>query len=406
MVVTRRTVYLCLLGGASASLVLFSVLGNAELLPAALGRFRRYFNLAHENNLAAWWSGSLLLVAALHALDGRATATRLGDRATAAAWAALALVLTALSLDEIGSLHERAEQFVPLKSWWSLLPFAIVLVGIAGWSAWQLWKRHRPRADVVLIAVAFACFGSVAFQEELEHALDWPAWALPLRLGVEEGSELIGMLLLIAATSAASGGVFARAAANTSAPVFSAVRPLASWPLAALPILAVPVFAAVTARLTDVNRGHPADWLAATLFLLAALAAWSGWLEGKRFSSREFAAGGVCLCASAAAVQVGSSETTLVGTLLVNDRLAALACLVAVLAAIGVRSTGGPGRLAPARGLLAVAAVVVAGLAVANPGRLAVYTASGYAAAFAVFSFARSPVAARSSAQAPLEKAA
>src|SRR5690606_5419470 len=131
--------------------------------------------------------------------------------------------------------------------------FAIVLVGLAGWSAWQLWKRHRPRFDVVLIALAFASFGSVALQEELEHALVWPAWALPLRLGVEEGTELLGMLLLIAATSASSGGFFARSAADAAAPVFAAVRPLATWPLAALLVVAVPVFAFTTVQFTDVN---------------------------------------------------------------------------------------------------------------------------------------------------------
>src|SRR5690606_32202148 len=142
-----RAVYLSVLGGISALLIALSVAANAELLPAALRSLRRYFNLAHENNLAAWWSGSLLLVAALHALDGRAKLASLGDRRTAAAWAALALVLIALSLDEVGSLHERAERFVPLERWWALLPFGVVLLGVAGWSAWQLWKRHRPRSD-------------------------------------------------------------------------------------------------------------------------------------------------------------------------------------------------------------------------------------------------------------------
>src|SRR5690606_16237834 len=175
------------------------------------------------------------------ALDGRSRLAGLGDRRTAAAWAALALVLIALSLDEVGSLHERAERFVPLERWWALLPFGVVLLGVAGWSAWQLWKRHRPRSDVVLIAAAFALFGSVAFQEELEHALVWPAWALPLRLGIEEGTELAAMLLLIVATSACSGGIFARHAAASTGPVFAASRSLATRPLVALPILAVPL---------------------------------------------------------------------------------------------------------------------------------------------------------------------
>src|SRR5690606_1686671 len=125
------------------------------------------------------------------------------------------------------------------------------------------------------------------------------------------------MLLLIVATSACSGGIFARHAAGSTGPVFAASRSLATWPLVALPILAVPLFALGTMQFTDVNRGHPADWLAATLFLLAALAAWSSFLEGQRFSHRDMAAGTLCLCASAAAVQVGSEQVTFFGTLIV-----------------------------------------------------------------------------------------
>jgi hypothetical protein len=384
MIDKRRAVYLYAVGGVSVLLVLLSVTSaSTELVPLALRQtLRRYFSLARENNLAVWWSGAVLAVAALHALDGRERLARAGDRNTAWAWAALALVLVALSLDEIGSLHERAELFVPLESWWALLPFAIVLLGLAGWSSVRLFMRHRPRSDVVLIAVSFACFASVALQEQLEHALDWPAWALPLRLGVEEGTELVGMTLLIIATSACSGSFFARRSEDASAPVFSAARALASAPFLAAAIVAVALFAVGTARLTDTNRGHPADWLAAMLFLLAAIAAWSSWLEGKRATRREIAVGGVCLWTSAATVQIGSEQITAFGTWVISDRLAALACALAALAVIAGTGTSS-GRFARPSGLLALGAVALAAFAAGNPGRLVTYLASGYAAVLA-----------------------
>lgn len=212
------------------------------------------------------------------------------------------------------------------------------------------------------------------------------------------------MLLLIAATSACSGGFFARRSADASAPVFAAVRTLATWPLLALPILVVPVFAVGTAQLTDTDRGHPADWLVAMLFLLAAIAAWSSRLEG--LSRRALAAGGICICASAAAVQHGPEQTTLLGTLIVNDRLAALACLFAALAALGSWTAASPSRLDSSRVLLALVAVALAALAASNPGRFVVYSTSGYAAVFALWSLVHRPAVGWVDARPRLRKAA
>jgi hypothetical protein len=38
----------------------------------------------------------------------------------------------------------------------------------------------------------FIIFGSVAFQEYLEFTLKWPWWGQGRRVGIEEGTELLG----------------------------------------------------------------------------------------------------------------------------------------------------------------------------------------------------------------------
>jgi hypothetical protein len=53
----------------------------------------------------------------------------------------------------------------------------------------------------VILFVGFSCFGSVVAQEFFEHNVNWPQWALGLRVGVEEGSELLGILLCLFAAS-------------------------------------------------------------------------------------------------------------------------------------------------------------------------------------------------------------
>lgn len=150
-----------------------------------------HFNLAGEMTLAAWWSGVLLLLVVLLAYEMSGREGEPGH-----AWRILAALFVLLSFDEIGSLHERAGNTTAGT-------LGLLLAGIVGGSAflyacWILWQQGRDRKGVVLLLLGGAVLASAAPQEFLEHRLDWPLFLQGARVAVEEGSELMGMLLCLA----------------------------------------------------------------------------------------------------------------------------------------------------------------------------------------------------------------
>lgn len=305
---------------------------------------RRTVNLALENNIGAWWSGAVLFLAAMHFYDGYWRYREANAPSLSRAWLVLAGVMAALSLDEVGSLHERADMLLAFGTWWSLLPFALILVGAVAWAFWQLWASPVERRFLPYIFVGFACFGTVAFQEHLEHALSWEPWMIPLRTAVEEGTEFLGMFLLIGVGMRHSGGVFGTAPSGARS-TFNMPATLPPWVLAAV-IAALPVTAFITARL-DQGRGHPSDWLAAMLFLIAAFAAVGDPLSGTPSARlRRIVTGGLLIAASALSVQLAPLWTATLFGAAVSVRLAALSVLLAVIAGtvgLATRRDGPPG---------------------------------------------------------------
>lgn len=233
---------------------------------------KQQFNLAIENNFATWWSGILLLLITLHASDGfflKRSSNPLQSRG----WAAIALIFAILSMDEIGSIHERASKLISLGGiWWSLLPFAIVVLFLIFYSFYALYKSKVSYRRLILIVIGFGLLGSVVVQEFIEHIVVWAPWIKPLRNSVEEGSELLGMLFLLKACMPNTLGLFA--GKPGMGPVFKIATEMRSY-LLALSILALPVAVYVTVLWskgqTAHYQGHPADWVAAVLFVLAGL---------------------------------------------------------------------------------------------------------------------------------------
>lgn len=358
-----------------AATVVFQELDIAQL---------SHLTLTQENNVGAWWSGILLLIGAIHAFDGYRL-WKYERRRVARGWAALSLVLLILSLDEIGSLHERVELWLPGGAWLNVLPFASVVVGLFAYAVASLWPGRDYRRAAVLIVLAFLCFGATAFQDYLEHNEIWMNMiSRGVRAGLEEGSELAGMLLLIRAALPNTGGIFRRNMASR-APVldapFSWRRYLVPGALALSPVLAY----ASAGWLLD-HRGHPAAWLASALYFLAAVAALRPFARtGTKGSLWHWVLAGSAALASASStalnnmlpyVLAGLSLVTAGAWLLVPSawamerRLTAAGVLLGVAVLLLAVQTGYMLRLMPVLGGLLVYGVTTALIRQRVPERL------------------------------------
>ncbi|GMU20392.1 MAG: hypothetical protein AMXMBFR13_04890 [Phycisphaerae bacterium] len=174
---------------------LLATLGAAWQVPGEV--LLRPFSLANEMNLAAWWSGALLL---LFGLLCHSIALRLKPLHLPASRAMLVLSLLGLGLfcDEVGSIHERAEFLVPLDGDLALAPFALLGAAALGWSLHRLRQARSVCGNTwKLIALAFLLFGSVYLMEFAEHRIHWTLFTEGLRTVVEEGTELAAMSILL-----------------------------------------------------------------------------------------------------------------------------------------------------------------------------------------------------------------
>jgi len=234
-------------------------------LPSSVaGGFLHYFDLAFEMNVAAWWSGVSLFALALLAYQFASTWQ---DRARPA-WILLSILLLLFSWDEIGSFHERAggiQRLVPF-----MVLFALLVAIVLGW----LFLFRQTRRACVLIALGFAAFGLGIFQEYLEQSLLMPDWTKGLRVGAEEGTELIGMFLILCGIVVEQNR---RGWPEPASRIFPNPQSLKNLPILLFAGLVIHLMASVilgTMPNQD-QRGNFAVWYpAAIFFLLACLFAW------------------------------------------------------------------------------------------------------------------------------------
>jgi hypothetical protein len=222
-------------------------------------RFLSFLNLQHEMNLACWWSGAQLFLAALVMWE-RASHGHARERT---AWALLAFVSAGLSFDEIGSIHERLGQ----QSWWPLLFVAGPLAAGVGWALFRLVRIPGRRVAVVFIVCAYALFGIVAGLEYLESVVGRRA-SQGLGVEVEEGLELLGFLcLLFAAIGRRAAGAAGLGAVIPDPGRLAYLPGLLTAGLVAYPVLAV----GIVPRFTDLYlRGNPTVWYPSAVFGLLA----------------------------------------------------------------------------------------------------------------------------------------
>ena len=250
----------------------------------------KHLDIGVESNLAALWSGTLLLLIALHAFDGFA-AHRTKTPAIARAWLMIAMVMAALSLDEIGSFHERVPTFGGQSQWLTLLPFAVFFGSMAVYALVVFFRSPRHSGSARLIAVGFLLFGTVAIQEYIQHNTDWTGYLFRVRTVVEEGTELLGMIFILKATMSNTKGMLGKPS-HEPFPVFEVIVDLRKIILFGGFFGAI-FLAYLSLNLTDhttfSQRGQPTAWLTSALFFLTALSAlrpvltdgrgagWQGW---------------------------------------------------------------------------------------------------------------------------------
>jgi hypothetical protein len=172
---------------------------NTALLPLFphLGVWK--LNLGAELNPAVWWSAIGLLMASL--LSWQRSSSDTGERL---AWLGLAGVWFAFFADELASIHERIGYWQGW-GWRGLLGFGVVFGLVLLYSITRLMRRESTRRSAWLISWAVVLFASVAWQEQIEHGIAWPSSFRGPRVGVEEGIELLAIVLILIAAMGPRG---------------------------------------------------------------------------------------------------------------------------------------------------------------------------------------------------------
>lgn len=186
-------------------------------LPNALRTFTKYWlvqgHLATENVIAAWYSSMLLLIVAVAATTAFACDRR-GAGRLRYGWLVFAAVFTLLSLDEIGSFHERVGMLRALPraggavGWVYVL--AIPILAVAAFMLAFAWAHlRRAPGAFPLMAAGVAMFLMNPVLEAVEMAMihgagqvqgTWQRTLHDVLLVLEEGVlELFGILCFLAA---------------------------------------------------------------------------------------------------------------------------------------------------------------------------------------------------------------
>lgn len=219
-----------------------------------------WVGLGGENNIGAWWSGMLLALAAFLAFDAFFNSEKALDEQRG--WLALGLALLLLSFDEIASLHESLSRL----SLGGLAVLGVVGLGLTGYGLTRLKRARVPARVLLRLVLAFGLLATVPIHEAVQELLEWrDPFIYGVRALLEEGTEIVAMLIFIAATQPNSTSLLRDSRDLLVAPVRR--RRL-------IALMAALLWAPLTAA-TFVLRdpGGPADWLAALLFLTCALLA-------------------------------------------------------------------------------------------------------------------------------------
>ena len=249
-------------------------------------------HLATENVVAAWYSSMLLLTVACLSLVAWAVGRREGR--LNAGWLIFAAIFVVLSLDEIGSLHERIGM-LPLADgravgWTYILAIPIGAVA-AFLTAFAWFHLRRVHVTMMLMVAGVLMFVMDPVLERIEMAMIHGAgavqgtWQRSLHdtlLVVEEGGlELFGILCFLGAVMAY---VARRSSGTVEWSIGSRTTLLISRACSVLLACGPFVAGALVARLPSGDTGIAENWFPATAWMLVAFAAVTGSVpaRGKR----------------------------------------------------------------------------------------------------------------------------
>jgi len=172
--------------------------------------FVTLFAVTSEQNFPTWYAVGLLMITGL-LMVGIGVLTPRSQRRLRWGWWVYALVLLALSIDELASLHERLGSYGAslvenasglLHFAWVVPGLAVALVPVAA-LAYLAW--HLPRAVAVELAAGLGLFLVAAFGLEmigglvLEQIGDGHAYALTA--ATEEFLEMVGVIAMLHAAA-------------------------------------------------------------------------------------------------------------------------------------------------------------------------------------------------------------
>lgn len=258
-----------------------------DQLSQALQTFTRYVlvqgHLATENVLAAWYSSMLLLLVALASAAAWRVDSRRGSGALRHGWLVFTAAFAILSLDEIGSLHERTGMLATggrgPGGWVYLLGLPILATGTFMLSF--AWVHLRRVWDTfLLMAAGVGLFVLNPLLEKVEMAMihgagavqgSWQRHLHDALLVIEEGgAELFGTLSFLAAVL-----VYLRAVEGQKSGFTIDTRTAVwSWRAGAVLLVAgAQALGWIVVRLPPGDTGIPQHWFPAAACLVLALVA-------------------------------------------------------------------------------------------------------------------------------------
>lgn len=300
-----------------------------QFAPNIIGKMQ----LTVENNLAAWWSGVLLFMLAVHAYDAYVALRERAPKA-ARAWAILAGILLFFSADEIGSMHERLGllgEYLGISTWGLVLPLGGLIGSFLLYALYSLWQDSgESKRHVLPLVIGFGLLGSVVIQEYYELAVDWGTGAsVWIRATIEEGSELLGMVVLLGVTLRPTMDIAARTVPSQRR--FFSFLPEHARLIFFVLVAFIPVFT-LKALILDDQRGQLAEWLAVVSFLTAGLLTLRPVLTGETaVPGRLITIAALCLIASVTPMYFRPQAITVAGEFEINRR-------VLILAVVGLLS--------------------------------------------------------------------